>query len=290
MLYTVLALARLHPAALGHDLFVRYGTQDHYTIFSPLYAAAIRAGGLEPGAAVLAFATHVAFFGAAWLVARRLLSASEALLAVGLLAVLPSWYGSNSVFAYIEGFLTPRQSAEHLRLQVSQRLCIPPCAGRRVHDRCAAAASDHRGRGRDALDHFVRGFVRPPVTAIVIGILSAALVGVSAAGIGPFAHFDANWLHMLQSRLTYLFPTRWTFSEWLAMGIRAAVLIVGIGFSRTDGPQVMHRDTGNGWIGDAVCHCRERLDACHPRGSDTVLALALAARRGICTPGAVDCD
>ena len=41
VLYTVLALARLHPAALGHDLFVRYGAQDHYTIFSPMFAAAI---------------------------------------------------------------------------------------------------------------------------------------------------------------------------------------------------------------------------------------------------------
>src|ERR1700743_1643601 len=112
VLYTVLALARLHPAALGHDLFVRYGTQDHFTIFGPLYAAAIRAAGLERGAAILAFITHAAFFGAAWGLARRLMGASDALLAVGLLPILPSWYGSSSVFAYIESFLTPRQSAE----------------------------------------------------------------------------------------------------------------------------------------------------------------------------------
>ena len=42
VLYAVLALARLHPATFGHDLFVRYGTQDHFTVFSPLFAAAIR--------------------------------------------------------------------------------------------------------------------------------------------------------------------------------------------------------------------------------------------------------
>ena len=51
VLYAVLALARLHPAALGHDLFVRYGTQDNFTIFSPVFAAMIRAVGLEPAAA-----------------------------------------------------------------------------------------------------------------------------------------------------------------------------------------------------------------------------------------------
>ena len=99
VLYAVLALARLHPAALAHDLFVRYGAQDHFTIFSPLFATAIQGLGLEPAAAIMTFATHFALFGAAWLLARRLMPAAMALLAVGLLAVLPSWYGSGSVCA-----------------------------------------------------------------------------------------------------------------------------------------------------------------------------------------------
>src|SRR5579862_7966203 len=73
VLYAVLALARLHPAALGHDLFVRYGTQDGFTIFSPLFAAAIRAVGLEQAAAIMTLITQVAFLGATWLLARRLM-------------------------------------------------------------------------------------------------------------------------------------------------------------------------------------------------------------------------
>src|SRR5580658_588489 len=100
VLYAVLALSRLHPAALGHDLFVRYGTQDSFTIFSPVFAAAIRQWGLEPAAAVMTFITHVAFFGAALVLARRLMPSGLALLAVGLLVVVPCWYGSNFVFAY----------------------------------------------------------------------------------------------------------------------------------------------------------------------------------------------
>jgi hypothetical protein len=235
VLYTVLALARLHPAALGHDLFVRYGTQDHYTIFSPLYAAAIQAWGLERGAAVLAFATHVAFFTAAWLIARRVMSSGEALLALGLLAVLPSWYGSNSVFAYVEMFLTPRQSAEAFALTgiaaalYSRQALAGACMviAMLLHPIIAAA-------GVTLWILLVLGYSRPWLTAIVIGILGVALIGGSAIGIGPFAHFDDNWLHLLQSRLPYLWPTRWTFNEWLAMFIRAAMLIVGIGFSRNE--------------------------------------------------------
>src|ERR1700722_5575522 len=62
VLYALLALARLQPAALGYVLFVRYGTQDGFTIFSPLFAAVMRRVGLEPAAAIMTFATHVVFF------------------------------------------------------------------------------------------------------------------------------------------------------------------------------------------------------------------------------------
>ena len=61
------------------------------------------------------------------------MSAALALLAVGLLVVLPSWYGSNSVFAYVEAFLTPRQSAEAFALAglaaaLYSRQCWRACA------------------------------------------------------------------------------------------------------------------------------------------------------------------
>ncbi len=233
VLYTVLALARLHPAALGHDLFVRYGTQDHYTIFSPVYAAAIQAVGLERAAAILAFATYVAFFAAVWLLARRLMSATDALLAVGLLVVLPSWYGSNSVFAYIEAFLTPRQSAEAFALAgiaaalYSRHILAGVCmlVALLLHPIIAAA-------GVTLWIILFPGFARPRVAAIVIATLAIVLIGLSATRIGLFAHFDANWLNILQTRLAYLFPTRWSVSEWVAMGIRAAVLLVGVGYSK----------------------------------------------------------
>ena len=235
VLYAVLALGRLHPAALGHDLFVRYGAQDHYTIFSPLFAAAIQAAGLERAAALLTFATYVAFFASVWLLARQLMSASEALLAVGLLVVVPSWYGSGSVFAYIEAFLTSRQPAEAFALAgiaaalYSRHVVAGACmvVALLLHPIIAAA-------GITLWIILFPGFARPRVAAIVIGILGIALIGASATGLGPFAHFDATWLNILRTRLAYLFPTRWSVTEWLNMGIRAAVLVVGVGYTRNE--------------------------------------------------------
>ncbi len=186
VLYAVLALARLHPAALGHDLFVRYGTQDDFTVFSPIFAAAIRALGLEPAAAILTFVTHVAFFGAAWLLARRLMSPSMALLATGLLMVLPSWYGSNSVFAYIEAFLTPRQSAEAFALagfaaalasrQVLAGVCM--LGAMLLHPIIAAA-------GITAWIILVPGLARPRAAVVIAAVLTVTSWGCrpSASGL-----------------------------------------------------------------------------------------------------------
>src|SRR5580692_3942969 len=113
VLYALSALARLHPM-LTHDVFLRFGSQDSYTVFGPLFAAAVRALDLEPAAALLTLLGQIAFFVAGWALARRVMSARLALLAVGLLISLPSDYGALQDFNYIEGFLTPRQMAEAL--------------------------------------------------------------------------------------------------------------------------------------------------------------------------------
>ncbi len=185
VLYTVLALARLHPAALAHDLFVRYGAQDKFTDFQSDFAAAIRTLGLERAAAIMTFATHTAFFGAAWLLARRLMITSKALLAVGLLVVLPSWYGSHSVFAYIEAFLTPRQSAEAFALAgiasalYSRQLLAGACMliALLLHPIIAAA-------GVTLWIVLFPGMTRPRLAAAAVGTLGVVLVGLSVTGIG----------------------------------------------------------------------------------------------------------
>src|SRR5450432_3323752 len=52
-LYTLQAMSHLHPGTLSADAFLRFGSQDAFTIFSPLYAWFIQAFGVEPAAAAL---------------------------------------------------------------------------------------------------------------------------------------------------------------------------------------------------------------------------------------------
>ena len=52
---TLQALAHLKPDLLSNDIFLRFGSQDNYTLFSPLYAAVISLLGVEPAASLLTF-------------------------------------------------------------------------------------------------------------------------------------------------------------------------------------------------------------------------------------------
>ena len=61
ILYSFMALARLHPESLGHDVFLSQGSQDQYTMFGPIAAPVIGALGLDHGAAALTLAAQAAF-------------------------------------------------------------------------------------------------------------------------------------------------------------------------------------------------------------------------------------
>ena len=140
----------------------------------------------------------------------------------------------NSVFAYIEAFLTPRQSAEAFALAgltaalYSRQLLAGVCmvVAMLLHPIIAAA-------GVTAWIILIPGLARPRPALWIIAVLALGLMALSATGVGPFRHFDAPWLSILRERLTYLFPTQWRATEWISTGVHATVLLVGIGFSRS---------------------------------------------------------
>jgi len=115
-LYSLQALNHLHPDLYGNDIFLRYGSQDKYTLFSPLYAWVISRLDVETAASLITGFTAVTFCLAAWWLARSLMPTRFAWLALGLLVSQPGFYGSGGVFAILEGFVTPRQLAECLVL------------------------------------------------------------------------------------------------------------------------------------------------------------------------------
>ena len=96
-IYAFQALARLHPT-FNNDVYLAFGSQDRYTVFSPLYALLIEALGLANAAVILLVTAKLLFFVAAWQIARRLADRESAWFAVALLIITVGRYGAFDVF------------------------------------------------------------------------------------------------------------------------------------------------------------------------------------------------
>jgi hypothetical protein len=214
--YALQALAKLHPAAFADDLFLRYRSQDEFTLFPQILAAAIHWFGLDAGAAVLTLLALAVWIAAAWAVARAVVSPTVAWLSLGLLLVVPGWYGSGKVFRTVEPFLSARTAVEALSLislafalrQRSAMALLVALVAASLHPimalPAAAAAVALWLPWRDA-----RAFWPTFAACLVIGgVAAAAILGQPRAAMVP------AWLELVAARSGYLFPSTWSSADW----------------------------------------------------------------------------
>jgi hypothetical protein len=226
-LYTIQALSHLQPELYGNDIFVRAGSQDDYTLFSPLYAQMIHWLGVEKAAATVTLSAIVLFLLAAWMLARTLLPARQALIAVLLLLLLPSDYGPSRIFHYLEEFVTPRQLAEALTL-----LCLVAWfRGRQLLAALLAVGA--------MLIHPIIGLVGIATVPVLewvlphwrrwwpLAVLAALLAVCGLQGWLPLSHwqFDSQWYDIVMRR-TYLRLLNWDGEDWARISTVIATLVV----------------------------------------------------------------
>jgi hypothetical protein len=211
VLYTLQALNRIDPVTYSHDLFFRFGSQDAFTIFTPVYALLIERAGLATASVLLVLGFTAWLYSATWLVARSLMPASLAWLGVGLLIVIPAHYGAFQVFKVAEEFITARLPAEAVLL--------------------TAIAAFLLGRRAWSYALMVLGGLLHPLMAVPVGavivllalperytprLVVAAAVAVALACLiaafmpfGPLALMDEAWLGIVHLRSNYLFLEHW---------------------------------------------------------------------------------
>ncbi len=231
VLYPPFALVRLHPATVGWDVVVRHGSQDRFTLFSPIYTAAIRLLGLEHAAAVLLLLSLAALLICAWVLARRFMSRLDATLGLLLLVTLPSDYGARgSAVHYLEDFLTPRMPAEALVLgaliaALRQRYWI---AGGCV----VAAMLLHPIMGATGAAFLILTWViplRPKITLQARGRSESAIVFGIVVAIAPLGRLsDPDWMGAIVAENDYLFVTLWSSpGDWSRAAVPLALLAIG---------------------------------------------------------------
>jgi len=229
-LYTLQALSHLRPQSLSQDVFLHFGSQDRYTLFSPLYAAVISALGADWAAAGLTFTFQLAVLAGALLLARKTVSPLQALLGVSILLAIPGTYGGYRVFSCLEAFVTPRMGAEALvlcglALALTARVAwavVLLALATLLHPVMAAA-------GWAALFALQLAIPHPRTAAIaVVAAVVTLVVFALVLPIGPFSRFDPQWLELVRGRSPYLFATNWQTVDWEGTLVVLTSLVVGM--------------------------------------------------------------
>jgi hypothetical protein len=230
VLYTLQALARLDPGSLSQDVFLRFGSQDRFTIFSPLYAGTIHLVGAERAAAALTLAFQLALFAGALALARSVMPRALALLGVLVLIAVPGYYGPDRVFSCVEAFMTPRMAAEALVLGgIAGALCERRLLAALL---IGAAALLHPIMAAAGIAALLAMYVALPYPrrALVLAIAIAAALAAAAytmrAG-SALGRFDEAWWTLIRDRSPYLFLSHWTLDDWARLAITLATLWIG---------------------------------------------------------------
>lgn len=229
-LYLLQALAHLDQGSLAQSAFLRYGSQDRYTLFSLPVAALIRLIGAERAAAVATLASQAALLAGAWLLARAVVPRTLALLGVAVLIAFPGTFGMRGVFMVIEPFLSPRMGAEALvlaglaaALTGRQWLALLLVALAVLCHPLMAAA------GIVALMCWYVAMPRPRLSLAALAAGALALVAASGWSQGGLlARFDADWLGLLNRRSPILFLANWSWQDWSRLAPIGATLIAGL--------------------------------------------------------------
>ena len=228
-IYAFQALARLHPDLYSQDIYLRYGSQDDYTIFSPLFAAAMHVLGVENAAVAFTLLAQAMYFAAAALLARVLVPARFVWLGLGLLCALPCFYGADNKFALAEGFTTPRLFAEAfvmagLAAFLTRRFWVAGSLG-------LIALLLHPLMTVPGIVVALCTSTTPPrvrAWAISAGVLAGCAMLAWLAFHGTALRFDDKWMRMLWTALSYLWVSQWPAISWSQTLVCMSTLAIGV--------------------------------------------------------------
>lgn len=225
VLYAGQALLHLAPAAVARDIFFAYGSQDSFSLVSPLLAAMYSHWGLDVVQIALPAFSQVALL-VVVLFLLRPLPPMERWLGLVAMAVLSHIYGGFAIFAFAERFVTGRTLAEPLAL-------------------AALALVLHERRVWGLLAALAAAALHPLVAmpALVVGWLLLmqrdrrwgwaallALLPILLAWMGrpPFngllATYDDDWWRFVEMANGHVLLSHWRITDWQIVALDLGVL------------------------------------------------------------------
>lgn len=253
ILYTMQGLGHLRPDLFAQDIYLRFGSQDRYTLFTPIYALLINAVGLEHAAQLLTFGAQAAFFSAAWLLARRIVSERLALAGLLLLVALPGAYGAGDIFRLVEDFVTPRLLAESLVLAALVCWTRRRLPGMALCTLLALAIHPLMGITAVAFFLWLELALPQPRLALLLAALGLALLVVAGlTANGPPLRFDLAWYRWVPENMPHLQIKHWGAADWGVTLAPLAVLCAGIALLEAPARSLAQAALGVGLAGIAL--------------------------------------
>jgi len=222
-LYTAQALAALYPARFAGDLFLAFGSQDQFTLFTPIYRPFLAALGKARGNMLLLVIVEALWLGGVTYLAGALVADRRArLVGMALVIVLPG----ALLLRHGEAFLTPRLPAEAL-------VCV--ALGLMLRGRLAwavvAVALAMLVHPLTALSGLalvlLYGAPRRPIVWAMAGGMVAAALGLAVGGVDPFVRglqqFDPEWLAIVRQRDSNCFMTELPVERYFALATMLAL-------------------------------------------------------------------
>lgn len=230
ILYMGQALLELHPN-LRLDLFFVFGSQNNYTVFSPIYAFFIKLLGINDAVILLLLIAQGALFISIFLLIKKLTNFNFAVLGIMCLAIANPFYGGYGVFSYGEAFLTARSFAEPLSLFALY---------------FATQNKWFLAFGLAILAGFLHPLVALPVLFVLWLLfcqkhkLGYALLAVGVGltiifaflGVHPFNKlfltYDSAWWHLVEAHNPFCVLSKWRNGNWFRLAVNFFIAIVGI--------------------------------------------------------------
>jgi len=231
ILYLGQTLARLMPDSIGHDLFFAYGSQDRYSIFSPVMAPLVRQLGVAASQWGVLFLCQAAFVVGCWVLTAELPSRFLRWCAMLALVALPHTYGGQGAVSFAEPFLTARVMAEPLlvlalaclmrgRMIAAAAIALVATA---VHPLIALPALATAWIYLCLLDRRWCWGAVPIVAALLAGAL----------GVAPFdalwRRYDPQWLSVVEFANPLVFMSNSSVLDWVPTLLDIGILCLVAG-------------------------------------------------------------
>ncbi|MBI2803356.1 MAG: hypothetical protein HYX68_00050 [Planctomycetes bacterium] len=231
-LYSLQVLNQTEGGAFADDVFLRYGSQDGYSIFSRIVAPVAAIGGLKLTFFALYLVFNTLFVWGLFRLLRTLFT--DPMLSTCALIYLVTadlFYGGHGIFTVHEQFFTPRLVATGLVLHALERLV----SHRFVvsFSLLAVALAFHPLMAFGGLLIWTGYLAKCFLPAKVFcGLLAGgAIAGLTAlliptVALRMFGYMDDEWHEQVRLTVLYNYPDSWTYVDWVNHSLALSLCVM----------------------------------------------------------------